>query len=138
MSTQSAHPEEQLEVYEWLMTLIEDEEIRAAKKGHTEFSTYKYPMAKIDGTNNPTKLLKLEGKDCWTMIKNLILSDGDIDEGLAEITKVYNDALERVVQSGESVDEYMFPEFSFYASSEEELAKQSEELALQAERIANK
>lgn len=138
MSAQSAHPEEQLEVYEWLMTLIEDEEIRAAKKGHTEFSNYKYPMAKIDGTNNPTKLLKLEGKDCWTMIKNLVLSDGDIDAGLAEITKVYNDALERVVQSGEDVDEYLYPEFSFYASSEEELAKQTADLALQAERIANK
>ena len=120
------------------MTLIEDEEVRAAKKGHTEFSTYKYPMAKIDGTNNPTKLLKLEGKDCWTMIKNLILSDGDIDAGLAEITKVYNDALERVVQSGEVVAEYLYPEFSFYASSEEELAKQTADLALQAERIANK
>lgn len=138
LSAQSAHPEEQLEVYKWLMTLIEDKEERAAKKGHDEFTNHKYPIAKIDGTNNPTKLLKLEGKDCWTMIKNLILSDGDIDSGLAEITKVYNDALERVVQSGENVDEYLYPEFSFYASSEEELAEQSEELALQAERIANK
>lgn len=138
LSAQSAHPEEQLEVYKWLMTLIEDKEVRAAKKGHDEFANHKYPIAKIDGTNNPTKLLKLEGKDCWTMIKNLILSDGDIDSGLAEITKVYNDALERVVQSGENVDEYLYPEFSFYASSEEELAEQSEELALQAERIANK
>ena len=136
MSTQSAHPEEQLEVYKWLMTLIEDEEIRAAKKGHEEFSNYKFPIAKIDGANNPTKLLKLEGNDCWTMIKNLILSDGDIDNGLAEITKVYNDALERAAQSGENIEEYLYPEFSFYASSEEELAKQTEALALQTERIA--
>ena len=136
MSAQSSHPEEQLEVYKWLMTLIEDEEIRTAKKGYEEFSNYKYPIAKIDGANNPTKLLKLEGNDCWTMIKNLILSDGNIDSGLAEITKVYNDALERAAQSGENIEEYLYPEFSFYASSEEELAKQTEELALQAERIA--
>ncbi|MBO5060803.1 MAG: extracellular solute-binding protein [Clostridia bacterium] len=129
MSNQSAHPEEQLEVYTWFMTLIEDEEIRAAKKGHEEFSTFKYPIAKSDGAKTPTGILKIEGEDSWTMLKNLILSDGDIKEGLQAISDSYNAALERARQDGENVDSYIHPDYSFYADSEEELAAQAEQLA---------
>lgn len=136
MSTQSAHPEEQLEVYKWFMTLIEDEEIRTAKKGYEEFSNYKYPIAKLDGVDNPTKLLKLEGNDCWTMLKNLVLSDGDIEAGLTEITDAYNGALEKARQSGENIDQYLYPDYRFYAESEEELAEQTEALAIRKEENA--
>lgn len=129
MSTQSKYPEEQLEVYKWFMTLIEDEEVRMSKKGHEEFSTFKYPIAKVDGVSNPTKLLKLEGDDCWTMMKDIILSDVDIEEGLNEITDTYNEALERVIESGEDVEQYINSDYSFYAGSEEELAAQTEALA---------
>ena len=136
MSTQSAHPEEQLEVYKWFMTLIEDEEIRTAKKGYEEFSNYKYPIAKLDGVDNPTKLLKLEGNDCWTMLKNLVLSDGDIEAGLTEITDAYNGALEKARQSGENIDQYLYPDYRFYSESEEELAEQTEALAIRKEENA--
>lgn len=121
MSALSKHPDEQLTVYKWFLNLQQDQEKQEKKKGYKEFSEFKFPLAKSDGIETPASQLKLEQDDCWTMMKNLLLSDRDIKTGLQEITDVYNDALKKAIEAGTDINEYKDESFSFYAENEDNL-----------------
>ena len=124
MSASSKHPDEQLAVYKWFLSLQEDPAKKESKKGFKEFSEYKFPVAKSDAVDTPSNLLKLEQDDCWTMLKNLILSDEDVKEGLQQITDTYNAALQKAIDAGADINEYKVDaDFSFYADNEDGLVK---------------
>ncbi|MBP3359300.1 MAG: extracellular solute-binding protein [Clostridia bacterium] len=122
MSAMSQHPEEQLEVYKWLLTPDErNNQKKLAQKGREEFSIYKYPLAKMDDASNPGAIIKVEGDDCWTQLKDVVLGTGDITEGLAKISDSYNSAMDKAAAAGEDMEVYHDPDYSFFAQNEAEL-----------------
>lgn len=121
MSANSAHPDEQMYVYKWLLSLNKDDAEKMKRKGNDEFSQYKYPLAKSDDAEVPTELLKIESDNCWDSMKNLVLNNDDVDAGLKKISDTYNNAMKKAAEAGEDMEQYHNPDYSFYANSYEEL-----------------
>ena len=108
-------------VYKWLLGLNKADENKKQRKGNDEFSQYKYPLAKSDDAENPETILKIEGENSWDGLKNLVLNNEDVDAGLQKISDTYNAALQKAAESGEDIEQYHNPNYSFYANSYEEL-----------------
>lgn len=121
MCANSSHPEEQMYVYKWLLGLNKADENKKQRKGNDEFSQYKYPLAKSDDAETPETILKIEGENSWDGLKNLVLNNEDVDAGLQKISDTYNAALQKAAESGEDIEQYHNPNYSFYANSYEEL-----------------
>lgn len=121
MCANSTHPDEQMYVYKWLLGLNKEDTEKMKRKGNDEFSQYKYPLAKSDDAETPATLLKIEGDNSWDSMKNLVLNNDDIDAGLKKISDVYNAAIKKAADSGEDMEQYHKPDYSFYANSYEEL-----------------
>lgn len=121
MCANSTHPDEQMYVYKWLLGLNKEDTEKMKRKGNDEFSQYKYPLAKSDDAEAPTTLLKIEGDNSWDSMKNLVLNNEDVDAGLKKISDVYNAAIKKAADSGEDMEQYHKPDYSFYANSYEEL-----------------
>ena len=121
MCADSPHPEEQMYVYKWLLSLNKSDEDKKQRKGNDEFSQYKYPLAKSDDADTPDSMVKIEGENKWDGLKNLILNNDDIELGLQKISDTYNAAMKKAEESGEDIQQYHNPDYSFYADSYEKL-----------------
>lgn len=143
MSSMSKHPEEQLEVYRWLISeevakeLLKENAITAStrkslinnlpegnKKGAVEFAERVYPLFKIDDPETPEPNLKVLGDNQYKVIKNILLDDKqDVDAELKALTDKYNVAMEefakRLEENGESIEKFHKPDWSFVETSAE-------------------
>lgn len=136
MSSMSKHPDEQLEVYKWLVSeevaevLLKENAItsstlkslqnnfpESSKKGAKEFAEVKYPAFLLDVPKYPSGL-KFDGDDQYTTLKNLILDPNlDVEKVLKELGDKYNKAMEvldeELKAENDSIEKYHIPGYSF-------------------------
>lgn len=143
MSSMSAHPEEQLEVYRWLISeevakeQLKNNAITAStrksllnnipegnKKGAVEFAERVYPLFKIDDPKTPEPNLKISGDNQYTAIKNILLDEKkDVDAELKALTDKYNTALDKYAkeleEKDDTIERYHQADWSFIETSVE-------------------
>ncbi len=142
MSAMSQHPEEQLEVYKWLISeevaveLLKENAMPASsmkslanktfeteKKGAVEFAQRVYPMCPLDAVQSPVSGMKISDDDCYTTIKNILLNDCDVKAELQKLTDTYNKAMdvyaEELKEKGRDIEEYHIPDYQYVIQSEE-------------------
>lgn len=120
MSAQSKYPEEQLEVFKWFngeevatelqeagvgnfqfKSLVGTDKINKTLKGAAELYSASSPAFFIEGVggyNNPSSYMKIEGDTYADTIGNIIKADLNTKETLEQLTKRYNDALDKHIE----------------------------------------
>ncbi|MBP3361386.1 MAG: extracellular solute-binding protein [Clostridia bacterium] len=140
MSSMSKHPDEQLEVYKWLVSeevakvLLKENAISSStlkslqnnfpesdKKGAKEFAEVAYPAFMLDAPKFPSGL-KIDGDDQYTTLKNLILDPSlDVEQGLIDLGDKYNKAMkvldEELKAENDSIEKYHIPDYKFIICS---------------------
>lgn len=121
MNAKSKYPDEQLKVFEWLISeenlkelklagkgtyglksILGEEYITSEKKGAKEFASVTNPAFIIDTpSNRPTTKITLEGDSSDMTIKNILIADLDTKSELEKLTERYNNALKKL---GETTD----------------------------------
>lgn len=131
MNAKSKYPDEQLKVFEWLISednlkelkkagkgvyglksIMGEEYISTEKKGAKEFATVTNPAFIVDTPRvRPTSDITLEGDSAEMTIKNIIVADLDTKTELQKLTDRYNNALEKL---GETTDleQYRYPDWT--------------------------